>query len=103
MNGSIERERRQARVLAIASILIGTTCILSVTLVYFLYGDWLDLYMQQEPTEATNAFLIRAIKASAFRLVPGLCILLIAVGVGNLRYIKKEEKELAPQQNMLKH
>jgi hypothetical protein len=87
---SVERARKQAFFAAVAAILIGGVAVIAVVIIYVLYGSWLDNFSQQEANATTNAFLVKAVKAAGFRLVPGLSVLLIAVGASTLFYLGKE-------------
>ena len=94
---SIERARKQAYFSAIAAIVIGALALFGVTIIYAMYGSWLDSFSEQQADATTTAFLVKAVKAAGFQLVPGLSVVLIAVGGSTLFYLKKERAPVSRQ------
>lgn len=92
---TIERARKEALFAGIALIVVGSLGILSVVLIYARYGNFLNSYSQQEPNAEANKFLIKALKAAAFGLVPSLCVIMIASGASILSYCKKVREQVS--------
>ena len=91
---SIEKARKQALIAAAAAVVVGATAIVSVALIYMLYGEWLNEFAQRAPNAAANALLVKALKAVCFRAVPGLCVMLMTGGGSMLFYLKKQKEQL---------
>ena len=83
--------RKLARFAAIASITMGILIIVGMGVAFALYGESLNRQAQLEPNAA---YLIKAIKACAFRLCPALAVILVTSG-GSTLYLLKKEKEQA--------
>jgi hypothetical protein len=93
----LQKARGEAFRIAVGSIFFGAFVLVTMAVVYLLYGSNLDAYARMEPNTEINASLIRIVKTCAFILVPSICILLILVGASTLYYLKLEARSNTPK------
>ena len=90
---NINKARKQALFVSIASIFVGAIFLLWTAINYFTVQNQLEKAVKlQQPSPEIVFYLVKAIKSLIFGVCPGFCVALIAVGICMLYYLKKERK-----------
>ena len=84
------KTKKEAKFIGIFAVAFGGICLGVMAVIYFQYGDFLDSQMKATvPNPEVSVLMIKALKAAAFKLVPGICLVLIGSGIALLKCASK--------------
>jgi lysylphosphatidylglycerol synthetase-like protein (DUF2156 family) len=92
----LHKAHKEAKFAAVASISLGIIGLLSSFYFGFVFVAQSGAFAtatNDEHVQAMNMYLILAVKALIFGVIPGCCIVMIATGFSMLRYLKIESRD----------